>query len=148
MFHDTKNKDTPKQPETTDDIILLNDKYNLTNESKRYKLHDTLDDQSIIIYSCNIGLEILSKSEEWYADGTFRCAPRKYKQMFLIHGWYKGHMYLCAKVFLKNKDELTYNRMLQLFVQNAADLNFKLKPLKVTVDFEQAAMNAFQATFN
>ena len=56
-----KHKETPKQPVTTDDINLLNDKYNLTNEGKRYKLHDTLDEQRMIIYSSSIGLEIFLK---------------------------------------------------------------------------------------
>ena len=143
-----RHKDTPNLPESTDDINLLNDKYNLTNEGKRYKLYDSLDNHRMVIYSSNIGLEILSKSLEWHADGTFKCAPRKYKQMYLIHAWYKGHMYLCAKVFLKNKDEATYTRMLRMLVENAEDCRFKLHPEKVTVDFEQAAINSFKTVFD
>ena len=58
-------------------------------------------------------------------------------------------MYLCAK--FKKKIRTSYptiecwNKML---VQNAADLCFKLKPKKVTVDFEQAAINAFKTILN
>jgi hypothetical protein len=50
-------------------------------------------------YASNIGHEILSKSTEWYADGMFKSAPRMYKQLYHIHAWYKGHMYLCVKYF-------------------------------------------------
>ena len=35
---------------------------------------------------------------------------------------------VCAKIFLKNKDELTYDRMLQLLKGNALDAGFDLKP--------------------
>ena len=44
----------------------------------------------MICYASNIGLEILSISTEWHADGTFKSAPRKYKQLYHIHAWYKA----------------------------------------------------------
>ena len=44
----------------------------------------------MICYASNIGLEILSKSTEWHAVGTFKSAQRKYKQLYLIHAWYKA----------------------------------------------------------
>ena len=103
-----KHANMPKNPVTTDDIELTNDKYVLTNDFKRYKLFDTLDDQRMICYASDIGLDILSKSKEWHADGTFRCAPSKYAQLYLIHGWYKGHMYLCAKIFDQYTNKLHY----------------------------------------
>ena len=115
----------------------------MTNDAKRYKLFDTLDNERMICYASNVGLEILSKSAEWHADGTFKSAPRKYKQLYHIHGWYKGHMYLCAKIFLKNKDELTYDRMLELLKSEALVNGYSLTPKKVTVDFEQSAINSF-----
>ena len=143
-----RSQEKPSEPVDTDDIDLTDDKYILTNDMKRYKLFDTLDAQRMICYSSNVGLEILSKSKEWHADGTFKSAPRKYKQVYHIHAWLNGHMYLCAKIFLKNKDELSYDRMLQLLKSNALDAGFDLKPDKVTVDFEQAAINSFKNVFN
>ncbi len=98
----------------------------------------------MICYASNIGLKILSKSTEWRADGTFKSAPRKYKQFYHIHAWYKGNMYLCAKIFLKNKDEETYDRMLTKLKNTALDYGFDLKPEKVMADFEQSAMNSFK----
>ena len=105
---------------------MTDDLYINTNDNKRYKLFDTLDSQRMICYSSNVGLEILSKSKEWHADGTFRSA-RKYKQLYHIHAWLNGHIYLCAKTFLKNKDELTYDRMLQLLKSNALYAGFKTR---------------------
>ena len=102
----------------------------------------------MICYASNVGLEILSKSTEWHADGTFKSAPRKYKQLYHIHAWYKGHMYLCAKIFLKNKDEVTYDRMLQMLKSESLVHGYVLKPEKVTVDFEQSAINSFKRIFN
>ena len=56
-------------------------------------------------------------------------------------------MYLCAKIYLKNKDEVTYDRMLTLLKQNALNNGYDLKPEKVTVDFEQSAINSFERIF-
>ena len=137
----------PIKPQVTDEINLTDYRFINTNDAKTYKLFDTLDDTRMICYASNIGLEILSKSTEWHADGTFKSAPRKYKQLYHIHAWYKGHMYLCAKIFLKNKDEETYDRMLTKLKTTALDYGFDLKPEKVMVDFEQSAINSFKRIF-
>jgi hypothetical protein len=140
--------DKPLEPKETDDIDLTDNRYILTIDAKRYKLFDIKDNERMICYASNVGLEILSKSTEWHADGTFKSAPRKYKQLYHIHAWYKGNMYLCAKMFLKNKDEVTYDRMLQLLKSESFVQGYLLKPEKVTVDFEQSAINSFKRIFN
>ena len=71
-------------------------------------------------HQCGINFLLTGES---HADGTFKSNPRKYKQMYLTQAWYKGHMYLCAKIFFKNKDEATYTRMLWLKMQKIVDLN-------------------------
>jgi hypothetical protein len=82
-----RNKVKPIEPKVTDEINLTDYRFINTNDAKRYKLFDTLDDTRMICYASNIGLEILSKSTEWHADGTFKSAPRKYKQLYHIHAW-------------------------------------------------------------
>jgi hypothetical protein len=37
-----------------------------------------------------IGLTILSESEKWWVDGTFKTAPKFYYQHYIIHGKYKN----------------------------------------------------------
>ena len=146
-LYNKRNEVKPVEPKNTDDINLTDDRYIYTNDAKRYMLFDTNDESRMICFASNIGLEILSKSTEWHSDGTFKSAPRKYKQLYHIHAWYKGRMYLCAKIFLKNKDEVTYDRMLTLLKQNALNNGYDLKPEKVTVDFEQSAINSFKRIF-
>ncbi len=96
-----RNKVKPIEPQVTDEINFTDDRFIYINDAKRYKLFDTLDDTWMICYASIIGLEILLKSTEWHADGTFKSATRKYKQKHHIHTWYKGYIYLCAKIFLK-----------------------------------------------
>ena len=57
-------------------------------------------------------------------------------------------MYLCAKIFLKNKDEVIYDTILQLLKSESFVQGYVLKPEKVTVDFEQSAINSFKRIFN
>jgi hypothetical protein len=36
------------------------------------------------VFASNTGLDLLSKSENWYADGTFRVVPTLFYQLFTI----------------------------------------------------------------
>ena len=98
-LYNKRNEVKPVEPKNTDDLNLTDDRYIYTNDAKRYIIFDTNDESRMICFASNIGLEILSKSTEWHSDGTFKSAPRKYKQLYHIHAWYKGLMYLFAKIF-------------------------------------------------
>ena len=49
-----RKKDKPLEPKTTDDNDLSDDRYKLTNDGKRYKLFDILDDERMICYASNV----------------------------------------------------------------------------------------------
>ncbi len=40
----------------------------------------------ILLFSTHANLQALSQSEHWYADGTFKCCPTLFSQLFTIHG--------------------------------------------------------------
>jgi hypothetical protein len=107
-----RHKDTPILPKTTFDIDLTDDKYILTNDGKQFKLFDSLDEDRILGYASPTNLEILSKSKQWHADGTFISSPQHYKQLYCIYAWYLDEMHLCLYAFLKKKDTVTYKKII------------------------------------
>ena len=88
-------------------------------------------------------ISILKTSQSWNADGTFKVAPQHFYQLYTIHAEKDGYIFPCVYVLVTEKTELTYSRMLGKLL----DLEPALNPLYVMLDFEKAAINAFEEGF-
>ena len=85
-------------------------------------------------------LSILTSSQSWYADGTFKVAPQQFYQLYTIHAEKDGYIFPCVYILLTEKTELTYKRMLRKLLEIQPALN----PSYLMLDFERAAINAFE----
>ena len=66
--------------------------------------------------------ELTQNASHIFGDGTFRFAPRFYKQMFTIH-IVKGHIFVPVVYFLlQNKQQRTYTQCFECFETNAQTL--------------------------
>lgn len=86
----------------------------------------------------------LSRSSVWLADGTFKIAPTLFYQLYSIHfesvgGYHPAGVY-CV---MANKTRQTYDRLLVAVKSLCPDAS----PSNILVDFEMAAMNAFQHAY-
>ena len=81
-------------------------------------------------------VSILTTSQSWYADGTFKVAPQLFYQIYTIPA---------EKVLriVTHKNEMTYNRMFRKLLELEPGLN----PSYIMVNFEKAAINAFEEQF-
>ena len=79
-----------------------------------------------------------------YLQLIFLYSPKDYKQVYSIHVWSHNQMFPCAHFVLKDKSEQAYDEMLNELNNKAQQLNFSLKPQRVTGDYEHAAINAFK----
>lgn len=70
-------------------------------------------------------------------------SPNRYDQLCMICGLIKGKNFPVVYALLSSKTEEEYQHMLQEILQSKADLN----PISIIVDFELAAIIAFQNTF-
>lgn len=168
-LYDQKAKTLPKLPTNTDEIVFRMH-YTLTNYGEPFLLFDTKDGDRIICFSSLHQLKCLSISVEWHIDGTFGTSPYLYYQMYIISAWYLGEMHPCCFVFLKNKKQSTYYRMLECLKNSAKERELNLNPevnfkkhlnlhssyftelikliLQIILsDFELGAMNAFHLHF-
>ncbi|KAL0879642.1 hypothetical protein ABMA27_003357 [Loxostege sticticalis] len=85
------------------------------------------------------------KTGHFFADGTFKSCPKGFHQLYTIHG-YDDKTHIITPIFyalLPNKKTVTYKLLLKLIKKQISDF----QPAKITLDFEVAAINAFQQTF-
>ena len=85
-------------------------------------------------------LRVRETSNFWLADGTFKVTPKMFYQLYSIHVSLSGIAPACIYAFLPNKTEKTYHRFLEALKILVPDS----RPEKILLDFEQAAIQAFQ----
>ncbi len=107
--------------------------------------HD--NNNRIIIVTTEQNLEFLQFSDHWYCDGSFKCQPLFFNQLFVISGVRgEGKDATCFPlVFI-----LTSNHTSQTYIcilEKLKELNPKLSPISIMTDFEKAQLNAFRTVF-
>ena len=127
--------------------------YCKTDKGQRFLLYDSGVDSGnlrILIFGTESNLEILNTSSVWLADGTFKTVPSLFYQLYVIHGlkgvtkpMKDGHLLPSLFVLLPNKLQETYHKMwnqVKILCPDAC-------PTNLIVDFEKAAINAFESHF-
>ena len=138
----------PPEPSSLSSLEFPNI-YMRTDKGLRFLLYDSgLDsgNQRIVVFGTDSNIQILNTSSVWLADGTFKCVPNLFYQLYVIHGLKSvtnpmkdGHLIPSLFILLPNKMETTYNKMwdqVKLLCPDAC-------PTHLIVDFEKAAINAF-----
>ena len=134
--HRRKNAETqPSMPNTRH--------FDVPSEFTDFLLHDSgkEDNERFLIFGQRSLLELMESLDTlWLADGTFKLCPEIFFQLFTIHITINGYNPPCVYILLPNKTEKTYNRMLDAI----KTLIPRAEPTRIMLDFEKAAMNAFQ----
>ncbi|CAF1077092.1 unnamed protein product [Didymodactylos carnosus] len=103
--------------------------------------------QQMACFYSMASLEILGKSQHWNADGTFRTAPKIFYQSYSIHTWDKLSMKPIVHAALPNKNEASYEILLDRLLSYATQQNVALNPQSILIDFQVASWNAFSHKF-
>ena len=98
----------------------------------------------ILIFASSEQLDILSECEEVLIDGTFKMTPTIFTQLYTIHGVYRDAVFPLVFTLLSDKQQATYEKV----INQLRLLRPSWNPKSVMVDFEKAAINAFQKVFN
>jgi hypothetical protein len=68
-----------------------------TEDDENFLVSDgKVDKERVLIFASKTGLEILSKTVQWHANGTFKTAPKMFQQVYIIFGFYKDKLFTCA----------------------------------------------------
>jgi hypothetical protein len=133
-----ENRDAPPLPANREAIPDLPNEFRITSNGEPFLIFDSGigDLNRILIFASPQGLQFLSNSQHWYADGTFKVCPELFFQLYTIHAQQEGKIFPCIFSLLPNKTENTYTRFF------TEVLNHTNAPNDILVDFEKSAINA------
>ena len=96
---------------TCDAEIIIADKFKVTVKGKQFLLFDSAfgDVNRMIIFANHKFFSLLSESETWYADGTFKVVPEYFSNLYTIHAERDGFFYPCVYALLPDKAGSTTN---------------------------------------
>lgn len=102
----------------------------------------------IIVFCSPYARQKVGGIHEFMGDGTFKCCPKPFYQLYSIHGDIGStvettNVMPLIFALLPNKSQATYNILFNLI--KSALINFK--PKKYHSDFERGAMNAIQEVY-
>lgn len=97
----------------------------------------------ILIFTTANNLQLMSECPNWYADGTFKCTPPLFNQLYTIHAVQYSSVIPAVFILMTDRSTNSYIRVLM----ELNKLNTNLKPKSVMTDFEQAALLAFKTVY-
>ncbi|RNA13080.1 Ragulator complex LAMTOR3 [Brachionus plicatilis] len=102
--------------------LVINGEHAITTSGEEFLRFDNQSSSNrIIIFVDDYSFKILSESEEWFMDGTFKSAPKQMMQLFTIHALVKNifnvlkDLALGAKLILNSKRVMTDFEALSTF---------------------------------
>lgn len=118
----------------------------VTKNGHPFLLHDSGPDDAdrlIIFAAAPRMLHLLRDYEEWFVDGTFKVSPEIFCQVYTVHVLVGGTTIPCLYALLPDKRKQTYERMWEVVVQSAPNV----QPRSIMSDFEIGAHQAIGRVF-
>ena len=101
------------------------------------------DESRLLIFATNQGLDDLMYATHLAGDGTFKCVPKIYFQLFTLHIQINNFSVPRLFALLPDKKEETYERLFAKILELCPNLN----PQAYMMDFEKAHMNCVRNHF-
>ena len=143
QMHRSRHENFPVLP-TSREEVKLEGEWATTSTGQRFLLHQDAD---MVILATDENLQLLADSEILFLDGTFKAAPRLYRQLFSIHGLHHGHCLPLVYCLLADKKRESYHALLDHIKRHMAELNLVLNPSKLICDFESGLLPALRCHF-
>lgn len=138
-----RNFNGPVLPTHRRDIVFTEEYMTSCNGELFLQFDSGPQDNRMLIFSTKRNLQLLARSEHWYADGTFKTVPLLFYQLYTIHGFKDKTSLPLVYALLPNKSEETYVCLLQ----QLKVLEPAMSPQSITIDFEMAMMKACRRVF-
>ena len=101
------------------------------------------DVDRLLVIATDKGLDDLVNVKQWADDGTFKCSPTIFYQLYTLHIQVGMHSVPRLFALLPNKSQEAYIR---LFIK-LNELRQGLMPEHIMMDFEKAHINSFLSVF-
>jgi len=121
-----KQRVEPPLPSHRKDIVLLPE-YTVTDSGENFLLFDSGPvEKRILVFGTSNNLELLSNSQIWFADGTFKHVPLLFYQLYTIHVFKGGKAIPVLYALLPDKKRKTYLEFLRAIVTLKPSLKPKI----------------------
>lgn len=141
-IYKARRKILPKLPSNLQELHEVLDSFDVHTEDGLNFLLKNDRQKNVIIFSNSRCIDFLSSCENIYVDGTFKCCPKYFKQMFTIHG-IKNETYIpLAFALLNDKCWESYAEVFYSIKVRAVEINKVFEPKFIISDFEESIMKA------
>lgn len=153
-----RKKNLPPNPRALSELGELPDLYKRTLTNENFLIYDSKfkgEDQvsgRVLVFGTRRNLELLSQSDTWFLDGTFKVSPTIFTQLFTVLGTHTRNQITVALpmvyALLSSKEENQYSSVLNAIVEAAEKYRITdCRPRKIMTDFEKAIINACKEVF-
>lgn len=148
MLYRYRTKKMPPVP-TDRNSFIIPDNMRVSVDGERFLLTDDMVNSRMLIFATDDNLQKLAKAKNIFADGTFSVVPTIFYQLYTIHGVVSspdGNDITVPLIYavLSDNSEKTYIHMLKCILARIKEMGFEWTSKSVSLDFEKAAINAFQ----
>jgi hypothetical protein len=140
----------PKDPNSLEELIIPEEWTTTGEESKKpFLIYDNGHEEQnrIIIFSTQECMQLLSKSNIWFMDGTFSSAPVLFHQLFVIRAPLGDSAVSCIYALLSGKTQIIYEELFKAIINKADEMGLDLNPTTTMTDFERSILNAITTSF-
>ncbi|XP_077279214.1 uncharacterized protein LOC143906816 [Temnothorax americanus] len=140
----TRTRANPQLPTPSNVKDLeIPEHFKVTNKGESFLMHDSGGKKQTLIFTTAKNLECLSSCDVWFADGTFKSVPACFAQLYTIHGFHDGKVLPLVYILAPGKQKRLYISVLTVL----KELEPRLKPDVLMIDYEQSFISAFEASF-
>ncbi|XP_057339449.1 uncharacterized protein LOC130676955 [Microplitis mediator] len=137
-------KNNPQLTNPVDRVdLVIPHHFSTTQNGEKFLLHDSGGKNRYLLFSTQANLRFLSNCKVWMVDGTFKCVPATFLQLYTIHGMRNGKVLPLAYILAPNKTARLYTEVLKKLIELKPDL----KPKTMIVDYEKSFINGLKACF-
>ena len=141
-----RRRDNPRLPASLSELTRIPDKYRSINGDQWLIRHSMTENCRYLLFGCNQTINAMSRSRIWYLDGTFKCRPLLFAQLYVIHYEYQDHVIPGIFVLMENKTQRSYNDVFGA-IRDRMPEDLRTGPSHFSMDFELGAANAFKEVF-
>ena len=140
-----RRKVYPALPKTRQELHqTLNSMTTSTSKGEDFILENN-PETGLVVLSCTTNLEFLTNNaEEIFVDGTFKCCPKFFYQLYTIHGLCNGHYIPLVYALLPGQSQEIYRNMWTCLIDICSARNLLLNPSVIHADFEVAMLTVLR----
>ena len=154
----TRLRKMPATPQNLQDLEEIPNEYKQSLSGDNFFLYDSYENDEveefgrILIFATKENIRQLFRCNTWFVDGTFKCAPSIFFQLFAIMGAIshvdrKGKLQTTALPLvyslLESKEKISYQKVFEITISSVRNLNIQVNmPSTIMTDYEQSIILA------